>query len=700
MWEKSGRSLRPAGVVALALAVAVLGLAGRALIRSADDGQFLPHGTCYLWDPKIVWLHVISDGLITLSYFCIPIGLIYLVRQRRDLPFNWIFWMFGAFIVGCGITHFMEIWTIWHASYLLAGIIKAGTAVISVITAIMMIPLIPKAIALPSPAQLRSANEGLQNEILEREQITLQLRDSLRQREATLALLADRQTAVEELQLVEAALSESQGRLNAIIQSAMDAIIAVDGCWNVLIFNAAAEKMFGYTAVEAVGLSIQQFIPERFRPAHGSHIRNFGETGRGLRRDGEEFPLEASISQVETSGKKFFTVILRDITERKRAEEARERLAAIVDSSDDAIICKALGGIVTAWNASAERLFGYPAAEAIGRPMPMLFPPDRVGEELDILNRLAKGESIKHYETVRTRKDGSPVEVSVTVSPIRDHSGTIVGVSKIARDISARKESEQKLARKAEELERKAEELARSNRELEQFAYVASHDLQEPLRMVSSYTQLLSERYRGQLDPSADKFIGYVLDGAQRMQVMIQDLLAFSRIGHPGVSPEVVDCNELMAGVLQDLANAIQESGATINFAALPSVCADRVHVVQLFQNLIGNAIKFRSKVPLEIAVSAQKTGGEWLFSIGDNGIGISPEHSQNIFVVFQRLHARTEYPGNGIGLAICKKIVEQYYGKIWVEARNGGGSTFNFTLPAAALETPARLSKQVGASQ
>ena len=233
-----------------------------------------------------------------------------------------------------------------------------------------------------------------------------------------------------------------------------------------------------------------------------------------------------------------------------------------------------------------------------------------------------------------------------------------------------------------EDLARKVEELARSNADLEQFAYVASHDLQEPLRMVAAYTQLLSERYKGQLDANADKFLGYATEGALRMQVLIQDLLAFSRVGRAGCASAEVDCNGVMREVLQTLASAIQESGAGVDSADLPVVWADRTQMTQVFQNLIANAIKFHGTEPPKISVQSEKQEKEWLFTVSDNGIGIAAESAENIFVVFQRLHARTEYPGNGIGLSICKKIIERGGGRIWVESEVGRGSAFKFTLP------------------
>ena len=245
-----------------------------------------------------------------------------------------------------------------------------------------------------------------------------------------------------------------------------------------------------------------------------------------------------------------------------------------------------------------------------------------------------------------------------------------------------REKNERTWRRQAEEdLARKVDELARSNADLEQFAYVASHDLQEPLRMVTAYTQLLAERYRGKLDENADKFIAYASDGAQRMQVLIHDLLAFSRVGGKE-APGSVDCTAVMKDVLQALAAAIEESAAVVRHGELPVVWADRTQVAQVFQNLIGNAIKFRGKEPPMVSVQAEEAGQQWQFSVSDNGIGIAPEYAENVFVVFQRLHGRDEYPGNGIGLAICKKIIEHNGGKIWVESQAESGSTFKFTLP------------------
>ncbi len=239
-----------------------------------------------------------------------------------------------------------------------------------------------------------------------------------------------------------------------------------------------------------------------------------------------------------------------------------------------------------------------------------------------------------------------------------------------------------------EDHKRSLEELARSNRDLEQFAYVASHDLQEPLRMIALYTELLAERYRGKLDDDADKYIHYAVDGAVRMQKLVQDLLAFSRIGRQGICLTGTDCTDVLRLALLNLEATLRESGAVVKHDSLPVLITDAGQLTQVFQNLIGNAIKFRGAAPPLIQVSAQAAPKEWTFSVKDNGIGIAPEHLDKVFVIFRRLHTRAEYPGSGIGLSICKKITEQLGGRIWIESTPGEGSTFNFTLPCKPITT------------
>jgi PAS domain S-box-containing protein len=353
------------------------------------------------------------------------------------------------------------------------------------------------------------------------------------------------------------------------------------------------------------------------------------------------------------------------------------RLAAIVKSSDDAIIGKTLDGTVTSWNAGAERLYGYTETEMVGQNIALLIPSHCVDELSDILKRVGQGEPVEHHETQRVRKDQFVVDVSLAVSPIRDRTGVVVGAATIARDLT----DHRKVV--IAELARQADELRRSNDELEQFAYVASHDLSEPLRTISGYVELLSRRYGGQLDDDADRFIKHTVDGCDRMRHLIDDLLTYSRAGQTANLTGTIDCASLVRDVVASMSTSLTETNGQVDYDGLPTVRGDQAQLLQLFQNLIANALKFsRPGIPPRVHIEAHQLDSTWTFSVADNGIGIEPEYRDQIFGMFQRLHARDAYPGTGIGLAICMRIVRTHGGQIWVEDKNEAGSCFMFTLP------------------
>lgn len=353
-----------------------------------------------------------------------------------------------------------------------------------------------------------------------------------------------------------------------------------------------------------------------------------------------------------------------------------DHLASIVESSDDAIISKDLNGTILSWNRGAQRIFGYAPDEIIGKHISTLAPPERVDELPNILQRISAGERIDHYQTKRKTKDGRILSISLTVSPIRDLNGKIIGASKIARDVT-----EQERIREA--LQRANESLSRSNADLEHFAYSASHDLQEPLRMVMAYAEMLKHRFGGQLGDKGDLYIGYIVEGASRMERLLHDLRVFTQALGGESATENADANEALAESLAGLSAAIEQSGATITSGPLPAVHLHKFQLTQLFQNVLGNAIRYRSQKPPEIHVAAERSAAMWKFSVRDNGIGIDPEYKEQIFGLFKRLHSGAEYPGTGLGLAICQRIVERAGGRIWVEANPGGGSAFFFTVPA-----------------
>jgi len=357
---------------------------------------------------------------------------------------------------------------------------------------------------------------------------------------------------------------------------------------------------------------------------------------------------------------------------------ADARLASLVEHSDDAIVAKTLDGTITNWNQAAERLFGYSAAEAIGRPIGLILPPDKPEEEAAIITAVRQNERIATFDTQRLHKTGRLVDVSAAVSPIRLPSGEIVGASSILRDITDRLAMER--------------ELRRSNAELEQFAYVASHDLQEPLRMVANYVELLEQRYAGQLDERADKYIHYASDGARRMQQLVSDLLAYSRVGSQGKPLVPVELGSVLDLALRSLGPSIRKAGAKVEIPpGLPTVMGDELQFAQLFQNLLGNAVKFCGERPPVVTIGAKRHEQMWRITVADNGIGIDMRYAERIFQMFQRLHERGSYEGSGIGLSIAKRIVERHGGRIWIESEPGHGTKVHFTVaaaPEAALET------------
>jgi len=382
----------------------------------------------------------------------------------------------------------------------------------------------------------------------------------------------------------------------------------------------------------------------------------------------------------------------RQLEERNRALlQERFLIETLMDHTPDHIYFKDRESRFLRINRAMAHIFKLAdPAQAVGKTDADFFLPEHARQALaDEQEILRTGKPLVGREEKETWPDGSVTWVSTTKQSLRNEQGEIIGTFGISRDITARKKAEEALAQKTAEL-------LRSNKELEEFAYVASHDLQEPLRMIAGYTQLLARRYQGRLDAEADEFIHYAVDGATRLQGLINDLLAYSRVGTQGKPFAATNSSEVLNRALDNLKIALDESGAVVRHSQLPSVMADATQLTQLFQNLISNAIKFRNQQPPEIQIAAERrpndatppttpAGEVWQFCVRDNGIGIEPQYFERIFVIFQRLHGRDEYPGTGIGLAICKKIVERHGGRIWVESTPGKGTSFHFTIPGAA---------------
>ena len=479
--------------------------------------------------------------------------------------------------------------------------------------------------------------------------------------------------------------SEHKERLAAIVESSNDAIIGTDLNAIIVSWNGGAERIFGYKAEEVVGKHASLLAPEdrldEFpailgRLSHGQRVEHY-QTRRKT-KDGRILDLSLTVSPIRDAEGTIVgaSKVARDITAERRLHEVQELLAAVVESSDDAIITKDLDGHIRSWNRGAERLFGYTAAEILGKHISILAVPERMDEIPKILDSIKRGERIDHYETKRRTKGGRILTVSLTVSPIRDSAGVVIGASKVAQDITER-EGRERALREANDA------LARSNEDLQQFAYSASHDLQEPLRVVSIYSEMLKREFGDKLGPDGLEYLDYTLQGALQMEQLLKDLRAYTLATTMSQeSAEVVDAGEILDKALANLGAAIMDSGASITRTSMPHVRLHEFQLEQIFQNLIGNAIRYKSSAPPEILVSAIPQGEEWLFSVQDNGIGIASQYLEQIFDLFKRLHSVAQYPGTGMGLAICKRITERVGGRIWVDSEPGRGSTFFFTLP------------------
>jgi PAS domain S-box-containing protein len=385
-----------------------------------------------------------------------------------------------------------------------------------------------------------------------------------------------------------------------------------------------------------------------------------------------------------------------DITDRKRVHDAVRQLAAIVESSDDAIISRKLDGEIMSWNKGAEKLFGYTATEALGKPVLMLIPRERINEETTIVGKIRQGSSVEHYETVRVRKDGSRVDVSLSVSPIRNEFGGVIGASKIARDITQQKRyaeeleaAQRQLRSHAQSLEQKVEERTALLREavaqMEEFSYTVSHDLRAPLRAMNSYSQALLEDYAPQLDGTAREYLNRIQRSCQRMERLTHDVLMYSRLVRSEVVLDPIDLDEMMLDII-DQYEDLQEPRAEVELASpLGQAVGHEVSLGQCLTNLLTNAVKFVGPgVKPKIRVWTEKRGARVRIWIEDNGIGIAPEHQAKIFLIFERLHGREEYEGTGMGLAIVRKTMEKMGGSCGVESKGSDGSRFWLELPLA----------------
>ena len=739
--------------------------------------MYAPHGVCLTWSAPLMWSYIISDSIIALSYFSIPFALFYFIRKRQDIGFSSVFILFGLFILACGATHVMDVWKLWKPNYWTDVFVREFTAVISLGTAIFLWRLMPKALAIPSPMQLREKNEALVFENRERKQaenrfkrlleatpdamvvasdlgeiemvnaqteqlfgypraqlvgrhigvlipeLKLQVddrpessekvdkdrglfgkhkdgyefevevsRSPLETADGQLVLSAIRD--VSERKEAERKLVESQ----ALFQNAFDhapigiGLVKPDGSW--FDTNNALQNILGYSKEELHTMTFKDithpddldsgliFVKEMLERKRDS----FWMEKRYLNKDGEVVWVLLSVSAVCSVNDEvdYFIAQIQDITQQKRTyakvHESEARFRSSFDNAGAGMALVDKEGTYLEVNSALCKMLGYSEDELLGSTFQSITHPEDVDNEATQLEPMAQ-KDVQSFQREKRflRKDGSYLWTLINVSNVYDQEGNVSYFVNQIQDISEQK-------RAAADLEAYADKLERSNRDLQDFAYVASHDLQEPLRMVSSYVQLLSKRYGDQLDEDAKDFIAYAVDGAKRMQKLINDLLEYSRVNTRGKTLTRISSQHALDTAMKNLAFAVEEKGAQISHDTLPEVTADDGQLSLVFQNLIANALKFQAEDTPKIHVGAERCSKrgkpQWLFSVKDNGIGMKAESLERIFTLFQRLHAREQYEGTGIGLAICRRIIERHGGKIWVESSLGEGSTFYFTLP------------------
>ncbi len=676
----------------------------------SPDG-FMPHGHCYLWQPGVLWLHILSDALIAAAYFSIPFTLIYFVNKRRDLEFHWMFICFAMFIVACGATHLMEIWVVWHPVYWLNGSVKALTALASVPTAVLLVKLLPDALRLPSPLALRQANAALEKEVAERmraeaevRRVNEELETRVRDRTALLEV-ANRalEKEIAERRHAETAGHESQRLLDAISDNSPAVIYAKDLEGRYLLANRRYEEIFHLSREAIIGKTDEDIFPKGNAAAFRAMDQRVIAAGRALteeegaiHHDGPHTYISVKCPLRDHAGNIYGVFgISTDMTERKMAEELlRASTKEIIDlkaALDEHAIVAITDpqGKITYVNDKFCAISKYPREELIGQDHRIINSAFHSKEFIrDLWMTIAQGR-VWHGEIKNKAKDGSFYWVDTTIVPFLNEEGKPRQYVAIRTDISERKAAEKTIRLLNADLERRVKErtmqLEAANRELEAFSYSVSHDLRAPLRAIDGFSQAVVEDFGPKLPNEGQRYLQTIRSSAQRMGALVDDLLTFARLNRQELNKRVIDTRHLVQSTLEELGYPWRDRQIDVRVGDLPESAGDAVLLKQVWMNLLTNAVKYtRKRARAEIEVGCNTADGAAVFFVRDNGTGFDMLYVDKLFGVFQRLHRAEEYEGTGVGLAIVQRIIERHGGRVWADAVVDHGATFYFTLENA----------------
>jgi len=638
-------------------------------------GGFMPHGYCYLWNMPLVWLHVVSDSLIALAYFAIPVILIWLVRKRRGLPFSWMFVLFGVFIVACGSTHLTEVWNLWHADYWLAGVVKAITAAASVPTAFLLARLVPETLDLPNFGQWAAANARLEKEVRERRDVELDLRVS------------------------EAGFREQA----ALLDITYDAIFVRNMENQIVYWNLGAERLYGWRQDEARGkvthTLLQTIFPAPLAQIDSQLLKTGSWEGELIhkRSDGSDVTVSSRwVLRRDPMGKP--NAILesnRDITQRKREEN---KFRNLLESAPDSIVIVNRSGRIELVNAQTEKLFGYSREEIVGQLVEMLIPSRFHSRHAG--NREAYSQSPQPrpmgvgLDLCGLRKDGTEFPVEVSLSPLETSEGTLI--SSAIRDVSERRRNEEQIQRLNSELQRRLAQLGIVNEELESFSYSVSHDLRAPLRHIDGFARILKDEHAANLSEEGKRYLERVLGAANHMGHLVDDLLNLARIGRKEMVREKVQLKDVVRRAIAEMAPETQGREIEWRIGPLPEIECDPGLARQALSNLLSNAAKFtRTRNPAVIEIGSRQMNGRKAIYVRDNGVGFDPKYADKLFGVFQRLHRQDEFEGTGVGLATVRRIIRRHGGEVWAESKPGCGTTFTFTFEPQVQNSSAQANQR-----